>query len=235
METAPSTDGSDGQAVDGPEADEPEAVAGRRSPLRRCIVTGTVGPKDGMLRFVMAPDDTVVPDLDERLPGRGYWVTARPEVLRQAVAKRQFARAARRPVRASDDLVDRVAAGLADRWLRLFGLARRAGQVTAGYEQVRDALSGGKVAMRVEATDGSADGRTKLAAVARDVPLVFVFSAGELAEALGRAHVVHAAVAPGGFAERLARDAARVAEFRGVSAWGGASGGVEQESGRTTR
>jgi hypothetical protein len=46
---------------------------------------------------------------------------------------------------------------------------------------------------------------------------------------------VHAAVESGGFAERLSRDAARVAEFRGVSAWGGVPGGVEQESGRTTR
>jgi predicted RNA-binding protein YlxR (DUF448 family) len=229
MEATPADEGG---AID---ADEPEAVAGRRSPLRRCIVTGTVGPKDGMLRFVMGPDDTVVPDLDERLPGRGHWVTARPDVLRQAIAKRHFARAARRPVRPPDDLVERVAEGLAERWLRLFGLARRAGQVTAGYEQVRDALSGGKVALRVEATDGSSDGRTKLAGVGRDVPLVFVFSARELADALGRAHVVHAAVESGGFAERLSRDAARVAEFRGVSAWGGVSGGVEQESGRTTR
>jgi predicted RNA-binding protein YlxR (DUF448 family) len=215
--------------------DEPEAVAGRRSPLRRCIVTAAVGPKGDMIRFVVGPDDSVVPDLDERLPGRGYWITARPDVLRLAMAKRHFARAARRPVRTPEDLVARIADGLAARWLRLFGLARRAGQVTAGYEQVRDALSGGKVALWVEATDGSSDGRAKLAGVARDVPLVFVFSARELADALGRAHVVHAAVEAGGFADRLARDVARVAEFRGLSAWGGGSGGVEQESGRTTR
>jgi len=221
--------------TDEPPLDEPEAVAGRRSPLRRCIVTGTVGPKDDMIRFVIGPDETVTADIDEKLPGRGYWVTAGPDVLKTAVARRQFARAARRAVRAPDDLVDWVGAALARRWLAMFGLARRAGQVTAGYEQVRDALSGGNVVLRVEAVDGSPDGRAKLTGAFREVPVIMVFSSAELAEALGRAHVVHAAVSAGGFAESLAREASRVAAFRGVSAWGGTSGKVEQESGRTTR
>ena len=54
------------------ETDEPE---------RKCIVTGDVQPKAGLIRFVLGPDDTVVPDVLEKLPGRGMWVTADRAVL----------------------------------------------------------------------------------------------------------------------------------------------------------
>lgn len=184
---------------------EAEDVGGRRSPLRRCIATGRVGDRSGMVRFVLGPDG-IVPDLDGRLPGRGHWVSADRAVLESAVKRRQFARAARKPVEVPADLVDRVEAGLRKRCLSVLGLARRAGQIVAGFEQVRDALSAGKVALRVEAGDGSPDGRDKLTAVRRDVPTVVVFSAAELAEALGRAHVVHVAILGTGFATRFRQD-----------------------------
>lgn len=38
---------------------------------RRCIVTGETTPKAGLIRFVVGPDGTVVPDVLEKLPGRG--------------------------------------------------------------------------------------------------------------------------------------------------------------------
>src|SRR5690349_10848797 len=78
---------------------EDEAVGGRRSPLRRCIVTGTVADRDGMIRFVVSPEGGVVPDLEGSLPGRGLWVTAERDVLDKAVTKNIFAKAARRSVR----------------------------------------------------------------------------------------------------------------------------------------
>ncbi|MEE3101075.1 MAG: DUF448 domain-containing protein, partial [Pseudomonadota bacterium] len=64
-------------------------------PERRCIVLGESGPTDGLIRFVVGPDGDVVPDLAERLPGRGMWLTSSREVLDQAIRTRAFARAAR--------------------------------------------------------------------------------------------------------------------------------------------
>ena len=32
---------------------------------------------DALMRFVVGPDGAVVPDIDERLPGRGLWLTPR--------------------------------------------------------------------------------------------------------------------------------------------------------------
>ncbi|HZH27829.1 MAG TPA: RNA-binding protein [Azospirillaceae bacterium] len=223
----PSFEGAPGLEP-GPDPDEREEVGGRRSPLRRCVATMAVAPKDGMIRFVVGPDGRLLPDLDEKLPGRGYWVTADKDALELAVKKRAFARAARRPVEVAPDLRGVVAEGLRRRCMDILGLARRAGQVVAGFEQVREALIGGKVAFRVEASDGAAEGRSKLTAIRRDLPMVTSFSAGELAAALGRAHVVHVAIAEGGFAVRFARELTRL---EGVLAGASRPQGTGTESG----
>ena len=43
---------------------------------RTCVVTRRTEPVARLIRFVMAPDGSVVPDLRRRLPGRGVWITA---------------------------------------------------------------------------------------------------------------------------------------------------------------
>ena len=44
--------------------------------VRRCALTRMRLPKEDLIRFVLAPSGEIVPDLKERLPGRGVWVTA---------------------------------------------------------------------------------------------------------------------------------------------------------------
>ena len=56
----------------------------RETPERRCIVTGETQPKAGLIRFVADPDGQVVPDLAEKLPGRGFWVVAERAALEAA-------------------------------------------------------------------------------------------------------------------------------------------------------
>jgi predicted RNA-binding protein YlxR (DUF448 family) len=163
---------------------------------------------------VLAPDGTVTPDVAERLPGRGLWVGAARDIVDAAVAKRLFARAARAPATVPPDLADRVERLLAERCCELLGLARRSGQAVAGFEKVREALRGGRVGLLVEASDGALHGQRKLAALGAGVRRAMVLRADELGLAFGRDHVVHAAVAPGRFAERLEIDAGRLAGFR---------------------
>ena len=57
----------------------------RDEPERRCIVTGDVQPKAGLIRFVVGPEGQVVPDLSGKLPGRGIWVTADRDLIAKAV------------------------------------------------------------------------------------------------------------------------------------------------------
>ena len=59
---------------------------------RTCVVTRRAGSPDDLIRFVLAPDGTVTPDLKRKLPGRGVWVTARRKEIAEAVKKRAFTR-----------------------------------------------------------------------------------------------------------------------------------------------
>jgi predicted RNA-binding protein YlxR (DUF448 family) len=182
---------------------------------RRCIVTGEVRPKAELVRFVLGPDGEVVPDVAGTLPGRGLWLTARGDIVGAACAKGLFAKAARRRARAPADLADRVEALLARRCLDLLGLARRSGQVAAGFETVSAGLRAGRAAILLAAAEGAKTGRDRMRALAPDVPRLGMFSGEELGSALGRDHLVHVAVAPGPIAEWLLREAARLEGFRG--------------------
>ena len=156
---------------------------------RRDIVSGEVMAEARLIRFVAGPDGAVVPDLARKLPGRGMWVAADRASVETAAKKGLFARSAKAPMKASPDLAEQVAALLRARILNALGLARKAGDLTSGFEKVSAAISSGKAAWLVEASDGAADGRGKLLRLARHQsppPGVFgVFTATELGLALG--------------------------------------------------
>jgi predicted RNA-binding protein YlxR (DUF448 family) len=185
-------------------------------PQRRCIVTGQSLPREDLLRFVVAPDGAIVPDLDEKLPGRGLWLRAERDILRTACAKGAFSKAARRETRLPDDLAAQVERLLRRRCLDLIGLARRSGILTAGFEKVRAFLASEDAGVLIAASDGAADGRAKIRALAPTLPMVDVLTAEELGAAIGREHIVHAVVAKGRLAERLLLDARRLRGVRGT-------------------
>jgi uncharacterized protein len=187
----------------------------RDDPERRCIVSGESGPTGGLIRFVVGPDGTVVPDLAGKLPGRGIWVTADRAALATAVKKRLFARAARAPVTAPPDLADQVEAGLVRRLVETIALARKAGTAVAGYEKAREWLVRGDAAALLQAADGSTRGRTKLRPPAGPESHVTCLSGRELGMAFGRENVIHAALAAGGLCGRVVEEAARLARLRG--------------------
>ncbi len=208
------------------------ASSRRGDSMRRCLASRESRPKNALLRFVVGPSGDIVPDLEENLPGRGLWLTPRREMIEVACAKGLFARAARRPVTTPDDLPGRVGQLLSCRCLHFLGLARRAGVVVTGTEKVRQRVKQGRVAVLVTASDGSEDGLRKLANLlpeTADVPVIRLFEATKLSEAVGQSHVVYAAVAPGAVAERLIAEAERLAEYEGVDLLGHVAPGKTQE------
>src|SRR5574339_498363 len=114
------------EATPPPHPSSPEAE--EEGPMRRCAATRERLPKEALVRLAVAPDGSLVPDIEERLPGRGLWIAARRDIVERAVTKRLLARAAGAGVSAPPDLADRIQALLARRCLELLGLARRAGQ-----------------------------------------------------------------------------------------------------------
>ena len=124
-------------------------------PERKCIATGEVQPKHGLIRFVVGPDGQIVPDILEKLPGRGIWVSAERSALETAVKKGLFARSAKQPVTVPDDLFEQTEKLLARRLVNMISLARKAGQAVTGYEKVKSLLENEQAKLLVQASDGS--------------------------------------------------------------------------------
>lgn len=181
---------------------------------RRCLVRQESLPRETLVRFVVDPAGAVIPDIAARLPGRGVWLTAERGAISLAVAKGLFAKAARRRVQITPDLADQVEMMLVRRCLDLIGLARRAGQLVAGFDQVADVLRRGEAALLLGARDAAEDGRRKLRALARGLPVIEAFDRRELGGAVGRDEVVHVALLPGGLARKLLVECRRLAGFR---------------------
>jgi hypothetical protein len=184
-------------------------------PERRCIVTGEVQPKPGLLRFVVGPDGGVVPDLGAKLPGRGLWVTADRSVLDRA-AKGVFARAAKAQVTVPEGLSDLVEGALARRVVDLVSLARKAGDAIAGFEKVKGWLADGRAKVLLQASDGSDRGKGKLWTPTGG-RWFGCLTSSELGLAFGRDSVIHAALAAGGLATRVVEEAAKLQGFRLMS------------------
>ena len=181
---------------------------------RRCIVTDVVTDESALIRFAVDPGGCVVPDIGARLPGRGAWVVSTHDTVIAAIQGKAFVRAFGRTVVAHENLPSVVEVQLTRRCLDLLGLARRGGEVVAGFEKVRTWLRSGRAAMLLHASNGSVRERERLMPSTSAFSTVTLFDDAELGLALGRESVVHAAVAVGGFANRLLREVSRLEGFR---------------------
>jgi uncharacterized protein len=188
-------------------------------PLRTCIASGEQTTPERMIRFVVAPDGEVVPDLARRLPGRGLWLRAERWAVERAVARNLFAKAARRSVRASADLAERIERLLLERVLSDLGRARRAGRAVAGFAKVEDMIAARRAGLLVIAEEADGDGMKKLAA--SGLPVARLGDATALGGIFGRERTVYAAVARddagGEFIQRIEVGAARWRGYRSNS------------------
>ncbi len=183
---------------------------------RRCIAQRSRGDARTMLRFVVGPDDRLVFDADARLPGRGLWLSADREVVKKAVARNLFAKAARRRVQVDEALPAMLEAQLVARCMQWLGLARRAGAIEIGFDQVERAARDGSLDLLVIASDAGADGVGKLDRTG--LPTLRAFSSQEIGAALGRPSLVYVGLRPGRLTDRLRAEAHKLIGLRGPAA-----------------
>lgn len=193
-------------------------------PDRKCIATGEVQPKFGLIRFVAGPDGQVVPDILGKLPGRGVYVAAERAALEKAVSKKLFARGLKTQTQVQADLVDEVERQLVRRVIDLISLARKSGAAVAGYEKVKDWLSKEEAEILIQAADGSGRGKSKLS-TPHFGHYVGWLTADELGMAFGRQTVIHAALASGGLSVRVVEEAQRLRGVRKTESGKGRSEG----------
>lgn len=192
------------------------------SPVRTCLLTREQRDRERLIRFVLSPEGEVTPDIAARLPGRGVWLTTSRRVVAEAARRRLFERGFRAPAKASGDLSASVDALLERDALQMLSLANKAGLVVAGFAKVEAALGEGGVAALIHAADGGADGVRKLGQAARRalgegadaLETVNLFVAEQLGLALGRPHVIHAALKSGAAAKGFLARYRRLRAFR---------------------
>ncbi len=182
---------------------------------RRCLVRGQPADRDALIRFVVDPDGVLHLDLAEKLPGRGYWLTASPSAIADALKKRVFDRAARRSVTVPENLAELIEQNLRRRCCDALGLAMRAGTVTLGFERIAAALPKTDKALILRAADSGERNFNRLRRLAPpDTRFLTALNGAEMASALGKTgSLATVMIAPGKLADRLARDHRRLAAF----------------------
>lgn len=179
-----------------------------------CIVTREEADEDALVRFARAPDGTVVPDLQAKLPGRGVWVSCSRKVLGDAIKRKAFARGFEEDCSVPEDLADMVGILLRKQAVNQLSLARKAGTVVQGFMKVDEALRKTNVKVLLHTQGAGADGVSKLDRLRGPKTVISdSLRSDEMDLAFGRPNVIHAAIAASGLADRLVIYLQRMVSF----------------------
>lgn len=182
-------------------------------PVRRDAVDRDRMAAARLIRFVVDPEGCVLPDIANKLPGRGIWLKPERARIAQAAKRGVFARSAKRPVSVAADLAERVDSLLMARMLETAALARRAGQIVTGFDKVQTAMKVETGGVLVLAKDAGVEAK-RLIANWHGGRYIAAFEREELGRKLGRSQTVYALMTAGALAERMVSDARRLAGFR---------------------
>ena len=205
-------------------------IPGGEGPERKCILSGSHGARDDLVRLAISPDGDVLPDALARAPGRGAWIGVSRAELEAALAKGKLKGALARafkgaPLTIPDDLPERIEAALRRAFTDRLGLEMKSGKLLLGSDRIAEHARGGAVAWLAHAADASADGSRKLDQAWRVgqeeegtglAGITLPLDRAALSVALGRDNVVHLALAEDNSAERVALPLRRLLHFIGA-------------------
>lgn len=197
-----------------------QGQGGAEDGVRACALTRVRRPKHELIRFVLGPDGTVVPDLKEKLPGRGVWLTAAHDTLDEAARRNVFSRALKTEAKVPQGLAEQVERLLVEALQAALAIANKAGEAVFGNAKVEEAIARGRVLTLIHAAEAAEDGCRKLDGKARKLrggspdPAIRALSTEELSLASGRPNVIHAALIQGGAARNVLAAALRLERYR---------------------
>ncbi len=200
-------------------------------PERRCVLSGTHGSRDQLVRLAISPAGDVLPDPAGKAPGRGAWIGVSRAELESAIAKGQLKAALARAFKGAAlsipaDLPQLVEEALVRSFKDRLGLEMRAGNLLLGSDRIAEQARSGRVALLLHASDASEDGRRKLDQAWRvgceiegsgERGAVLPLDRAALSVALGRDNVVHLALNDSAAAGRVQGALARLLHFEGVN------------------
>jgi uncharacterized protein len=188
-------------------------------PQRTCIGCRKSFDKNTLLRFVRAPDGQVVPDIKNKLPGRGAYTCLKSTCIHLASERKQFARAFKNDVLGIDpgQLQAEIITVMEDRIASYLALANKAGKVVSGSDLVADVLKrkqqGAKLVLL--ATDISEDIGSKIRYLAEHngVPHLTIFNKDRFGDLLGKGLRSVVVIQDDGFIETLNKEIDRYRNF----------------------
>jgi len=173
--------------------------------------------KGELLRFVLSPDRILVPDLQEKLPGRGAYTCMKISCLRGAAEKKQFSRAFKGEVREADaaGLISRVALLIEERIASYLSLANKAGKVVSGTDMVLDAMKHRSLGIVFIASDISVDigAKVKVQTLRAGVESISIFDKDRLGALIGKGLRSVVAVEGSGFIRSLRQEMEKYRNF----------------------
>jgi predicted RNA-binding protein YlxR (DUF448 family) len=202
-------------------------VPGKDEVERRCALTHEVVAAADLIRFVVGPDDVLVPDTDAKAEGRGVWISLGEGRVAEAVKKKAFAKSLKTNVTVPDDLPALTRLRLEQRFVSSLSMAKKAGQLLTGAMKVKSALEAGEALALLTATDAAEDGKKKMLATLKastkaaeelgfgtqNVPHFELLDSAQLGLALGTENVIHAAPTQGAAGEAAVKRAERLARY----------------------
>lgn len=169
---------------------------------RTCIVTRKNASVETLIRFVIGPNNQIVPDLKAKLPGRGVWVSARHSVIEAATNQKAFNKSFKTDVEVAPNLAHIVDTLLLKSALSNLSMARKAGAIVMGATKVDAAIRSGQVILVLHAKETKEDGKQKIAQAIhtiqqqtnRNIKTISLFTSDEMRVAFGANPVMHAAL-----------------------------------------
>lgn len=152
----------------------------------------------------------VIHDVRRKAPGRGVWVHADPECLRQAVERGGFNRSLKRHVDlpSVSELLDQVRGGARRRLDEALQVALRARAVALGQTFVKEAMRNDSMVALILASDAGESTRTKFVTNAerKGIDVIDLWTGDELGQlAKGEAYVSVIGIEDGPHAERIVK------------------------------
>ena len=201
----------------------------KSEPERRCILSGETGPRAALVRLAVSPSGLVLPDAQEKAPGRGAWVTSERGLIEEALANGKLKGALSRAFKTSDleipaNLPEKIQDALTRVFLDRLGLEMRVGALMLGTQRIAETARSGGVALLFHASDSSEDGRKKLDQAWRVGSeaegsgmrgWILPLDRDALSVALGRDNVVHLALAGDAAAARVLKPLVRLMHYLG--------------------
>ncbi len=160
-------------------------------PQRTCIACRQMKNKKQLVRYVVAPDRSVLVDYRQRLPGRGTYTCMSKQCLLDAVKRNSFQRNFKGQCRSVDAtaLTQQLIAAVDQKITSLIGMSRKSRQLIAGSNAVIETLKkGSSLALIIIATDISDTIGKKIAALAlrEDIYTVCLYDKQKIGQLLGK-------------------------------------------------